>query len=90
MTSKLSDIKLHDSCDGIPKGRVFEKDNKFYKILGFEFTAWTTNVYAVRILKTTMKPSPKQPLFEVFDMEDTLNQKIKCLRFKKPKFVDFG
>jgi len=90
MTRKLSDIKLQDSHNGIPKGRVFQKDNKFYKILGFELTEFTTNVYAVRILKTTFKTSPKQPLFEVFDVADTLDQKIKCLRFKTPKFVPFG
>ena len=33
MTRKLSDIKLQDSHNGIPKGRVFQKDNKL-KVTG--------------------------------------------------------
>lgn len=76
-TRKFSDIQLADVYDGIPKGRVFEISNKVYKILGFDIRPNEVNVVAVRLLKATYRPSPKQPLCEFFKYEDTLQQIIK-------------
>lgn len=74
---KFSDIILKDTHKGIPKGRVFEIGKKLYKILGFHLYKGKEHVYAQRLLRKTMKPSPKQPIFEVFNFKDTLQQKIK-------------
>lgn len=80
MTKKFSDIILVDTYQEISKGRVFEvpgkPHSKLYKILGFEIEADKVNVYAQRVIRPYLKVSPKQPIFEVFNFEDTLKQKI--------------
>jgi len=82
MNRKLSDIKFRDKyhtlTHNINKGDTFiTETNKIYKVLGIEVKTFTSvDIYAVRLLKRTFKPSRKQPLFEVFRFEDFSNGEV--------------
>jgi hypothetical protein len=76
---KLADIKLVDENAGVPKGRFFQIGKKLYKILGFDVDVpegEEVRVHAVRILRSTMRTSRKQPIFEVFKFSQTTDYNI--------------
>lgn len=66
---RLSDIVLVDNYKHLNKGENFFVGQKLYKILGFDSTN-LEEVFAVRILLSTFKPSRKQPIFEIFNFND--------------------
>lgn len=77
---KFTDVKLIKEHNGVPAGRLFQIGKKLYKILGFDVDiaeGEEVEVVAVRILRATLKPSPKQPICETFKLSQTLDQNIK-------------
>jgi len=63
---------LKNEHKGILKDNFFEIGKKLYKVLGFKKNKGKMKVYTVRILRKTLKPSSKQPIFEVYNFSDVL------------------
>jgi hypothetical protein len=63
---RLSDVKLVKEHNGVSAGRLFQIGKKLYQVFGFDLEE--NEIYARRILRKTMKPSPKQALFEIFQI----------------------
>lgn len=78
---RLSDVKLATEYNGVPKGRLFQfgkgKIKPIYEILGFDLDEKEVEVFARRILRTTMSPSRKKPILQIFKFEDCLDQNIQ-------------
>jgi hypothetical protein len=63
---RLSDVQLVKEHNGVKAGRLFQIGTKLYEVLGFDLE--DSEVFARRILRKTMKPSRKQPIFETFKL----------------------